>query len=329
MSRVANDGRQWYKLFCVKGLGPKRLHMIYRALGDSRVTVDELFGIDWPDFQRLLPELSKPLFESIQEFNSSRMDLGYQRLIDKGVKIIHLGHKYYPEILIQRMHDSAPPLLFCRGRLGLLKSDGVAIVGSRNASPKGLVLASRFAAELALRGKNVISGYAKGVDTRAHLGALEEDGTTTIVLSSGILGFSRKRSFANVRWEGNVLAVSQFHPSEKWSGRNAMIRNKLVCALSQAVIVVEAGNEVDSRGKMSGTFNAGKIALQMGVPLFVVDPRILETRPKGNRTLIERGGIEISPHDAITTVLEHLGDFEQAVSIHTGQHKKTEQLSMF
>ena len=329
MNRAIDNGRQWYRLFCVKGLGPKRLHLIYRVLKDSRVAVDELFRIDWPHFQQLLPKLGKPLFEAIQGSYSARMNPDYEQLIDKGIKIIHLGHEYYPDILVQRMQYNAPPLLFCKGHLGLLKSAGIAIVGSRDASPKGLALASQFAAELALQGKNVISGYAKGVDTKAHLGALEEDGTTTIILSSGILGFSRKQVFKDVRWERNVLAISQFHPSEKWSARNAMIRNKLVCALSQAVIVVEAGDEVDDRGKMSGTFDAGKTALQMGVPLFVVDPCILEAQPKGNRKLIERGGIKINSRDGITTMLEHLKCTEQAVVTSTHQREEVEQLPMF
>jgi len=329
MSRAIDNGRQWYRLFCVKGLGPKRLHMIYRVLGDSRVTVNELLQTDWPSFQRLLPKLGKPLFEAIQESNSIRMNPDYERLIDKDIKIIHLGHEHYPDILVQRMQYNAPPLLFCKGCLGLLKSDGLAIVGSRDASPKGLALASQFAAELALQGKNVISGYAKGVDTKAHLGALEEDGTTTIVLSSGILGFSRKQVFKDVRWEGNVLVVSQFHPSEKWSGRNAMIRNKLVCALSQAVIVIEAGDEVNDRGQMSGTFDAGKTALQMGIPLFVVDPCVLEAQPRGNGRLIEMGGIEINPRDGITTVLDRLRRIEQAIVTSTHQHEELGQLSMF
>ena len=104
-----------------------------------------------------------------------------------------------------------------------------------------------------------------------------------------------------------------------------MTRNKLVCALSQAVIVIEAGEERDAQGKMSGTFDAGKTALQMGIPLFVVDPRILASQPAGNRQLIEKGGIAIR-EDAITAILEQL---EAAGVPPAHQHEKAGQLSMF
>lgn len=325
---VAGNGRQWYTLFCVRGLGPKRLHTIHRALEDSQIAVDDLFRMDWSDFQRLVPGMGRPLFEAIQSDNI-QTDVDYRQLIRKDISVVHLGHLYYPKILLQRMQDSAPPILFCQGYLELLKSDGVAIVGSRNASPTGLALAAQFAAELAREGKNVISGYAKGIDTQAHLGALGADGTTTIVLSSGIYDFSRKKEFEHVSWERNVLAVSQFHPGEKWSARNAMVRNKLVCALAQAVIVIEAGPEIDDRGRMSGTFEAGKTALQMGVPLFVVDPCTLDSYPPGNKELIERGGIEIKSPDAISTILKHIEPTIAPLTYSDYQPERAKQLTMF
>lgn len=323
--KVINNSEQWYSLFCVKGLGAKRLHSIYSVLTELQIGVDRLFQMEWPEFQRLFPKLGKPLFESIHKSNADKSKVDWQRLIDMGVKVVHLGHEYYPNILLQRLQDDAPPVLFCKGYLGLLKSDGVAIVGSRNAAATGLALASQFAAELALEGKNVISGYAKGVDTMAHLGSLEKDGTTTVVLSSGILDFSRKREFENVRWEGNVLAVSQFHPSERWSGRNAMTRNKLICALSKAVIIIEAGEEKDNNGKMSGTFNSGKTALQMGVPLFVVSPRVFNNKPRGNSVLIEKGGIEVDAENAASSILKYIGKITSPLT----EYDEAEQLSMF
>ncbi|PJA61983.1 MAG: DNA-protecting protein DprA, partial [bacterium (Candidatus Ratteibacteria) CG_4_9_14_3_um_filter_41_21] len=88
----------------------------------------------------------------------------YQRLKDNGVEIISLDHKIYPKNVLKLMEDGAPPLLFCKGQLSLLKSEGIAIVGSRNASGEGVKMVKQFAAELAMQGENVISGYAKGID---------------------------------------------------------------------------------------------------------------------------------------------------------------------
>ena len=230
----------------------------------------------------------------------------YQRLKDNGVEIISLDHEIYPKNVLKLMEDGAPPLLFCKGQLSLLKSEGIAIVGSRNASGEGVKMVKQFAAELAMQGENVISGYAKGIDTNAHLGALEEDGTTTIVLSFGILEFSKKRIFEDLRWKGNTLIISQFHPVEKWNARNAMIRNKLICALSKAVIVIESGEEKGKDGSMSGTFDAGKTALGMKIPLFVVSPSSFKNPPLGNKELIKCGGIEIESKDGIATLLKYV-----------------------
>jgi predicted Rossmann fold nucleotide-binding protein DprA/Smf involved in DNA uptake len=105
-----------------------------------------------------------------------------------------------------------------------------------------------------------------------------------------------------------------------------MSRNKLVCALSKAIIVIESGPEQDKDGKRSGTFDAGKTALEMKIPLFVLSPRSLKKPPPGNKQLIRLGGIEIDPKDGITAVLEHLSsqNVEQQKPLAT-----EEQISLF
>ena len=149
---------------------------------------------------------------------------------------------------------------------------------------------------------NVVSGYAKGIDSAAHLGALTAEGTTTLVLPYGIKELRQKTAFREFDWKRDVLAVSQFNPDARWLARNAMARNKLVCALSKAVIVIASGPERDARGKMSGTFNTAKTALGMNVPLFVFDPVCFDKPPQGNAELIAMDGS--SPLDADNEVKE-------------------------
>lgn len=152
-----------------------------------------------------------------------------------------------------------------------------------------------LAGELAGKGINIVSGYAKGVDSAAHLGALEAEGTTTLVLSNGIKHLRQKRAFKEFNWDQDVLAVSQFDPDTPWQAWNAMARNQLVCTLSNGVVVIESGPERDTQGKMSGTFNTAKTALDLNRPLFVLDPNCLDAPPKGNKTLIELGGHRLDP----------------------------------
>ena len=143
-------------------------------------------------------------------------------------------------------------------------------------------------------------------DSEAHLGALEAEGTTTLVLPNGTNQLRQKNTFKKFNWDQNVLAVSQFDPDAKWLARNAMARNKLVCALSKAVFVIESGPERDAQGKMSGTFNAAKTALDMKLPLFVLNPSCLDNSPKGNADLIELGGYSLNPANGAKEIVERI-----------------------
>ncbi len=94
-------------------------------------------------------------------------------------------------------------------------------------------------------------------------------------------------------------------PETNWSASNAMIRNKTIVGLSNAVIIIQAGPERDEKGNMSGSFNSGKVALENNIPLFVLKPSIVENA-RGNLDLIKKGGIEVSPENAIEKIKEIL-----------------------
>ena len=301
----------WYRLFQTEGFGPRARHIIWEGIRDSGFSLERLFGMDRAEFESTFPALGsgrlrRANFDALQSLDEDKLYEEYQALKDSDIEIVHPGHQLYPDSFSALVQRGLLPILFCRGETSLLESQGIAIVGSRNASEEGVRISRQFAGDLALRGENVISGYAKGIDMNAHLGALEKDGTTTIVLSFGILRFSRKPVLDESTWESKSLVVSQFHPAETWNAGNAMSRNKLVCALGKAVIVIECGREQDENGNRSGTFDAGKTALEMSIPLFVVSPNSFKNPPVGNKQLLKRGGIEIQPSDGIAAVLEHL-----------------------
>ena len=163
-----------------------------------------------------------------------------------------------------------------------------------------MLLTKRIAGRITACGYTVTSGFAKGVDTSAHVGALENKGTTIMVLPYGHDHLNIKKDISTLNREDNTLFISQFMHNEQFSGRNAMTRNKLVCALSKAVIVISCGPERDSNGKMSGTFAAGITALKHNIPLFVVNPSLFNPAPQGNIDLIKLGGIPLSNGDELT-----------------------------
>lgn len=297
---MRNKEYSWYMLSNAPGFGAKSIHYIYENLQANNLSIDDLFDLGTNELQRFFPEigrgkLSRSNFACFPQLDlDDRLYSNFEKLKSNGVTIIGLDDDRYPKSVLQNMGDNAPPVLYCKGYLPILNHKGVSIVGARDVGDFEITITKSIAKKLAENGINVTSGYAKGVDTSAHLGALEAHGTTTMILSFGTNHISIKREMKDLNWEKNALFVTQFTPYEKFSGKNAMTRNKLVCAMSKAIVVIKSGPEKDSSGKMSGTFDAGKSALKMDIPVFVLSPQVLKPTPQGNIDLIKLGGIEFS-----------------------------------
>jgi DNA processing protein len=297
----------WYRLFMTRGTGPKKLARTARMLDEYRGNPNAI-PADASELDEKHPQPAALLGEKLGSGDTEDLYSSYEELTNESVAIIHPGLPVYPAGLLDDAEKyGISPVLFVKGRMALLQAEGVAIAGSRNVSEEGAEIARTVAAELAGRGMNVVSGYAKGVDTLAHLGALEAGGTTTAVLAQGIRTIPVRGDFGDADWEHRVLVVSQFEPDAIWTSYRAMMRNRLICALSRAVLVIESGPERDSRGRMSGTFNTGKAALEMNKPLFVISPASSEGSRIGSVELIRCGGIEVEPEKACGEILERLG----------------------
>lgn len=297
---MRNKEYSWYMLSNAPGFGAKSIHYIYENLQANNLNINDLFDLNTSELFRFFPEigrgkLSRANFACFPQLDADdRLYSNFEKLKSDGVTIIGLDDDRYPQSVLQNMGDNAPPILYCKGYLPLLNQKGVSIIGARDVGDFEVTITKSIAQKLAENGINVTSGYAKGVDTSAHLGALEANGTTTMILSFGTNHITIKKELKDLNWEKNALFVTQFAPYEKFSGQNAMTRNKLVCAMSKAIVVIKSGPERDSSGKMSGTFDAGKSAFKMGVPVFVLSPQILKPAPQGNIDLIKLGGIEFS-----------------------------------
>jgi DNA processing protein len=306
-----NKEYNWYKLLNVPGFGAKSRHYVYTCLNKSSRSIDYLFTLSVEELETLLPEigkgkLSRAKHSAINQIDEDKVFEQFENLKKDNVHIIGLDDPRYPISLRENLKDNAPTVLFCKGYLPLLGTQSISIVGARDVSEYEIKLTKRIGSRLAEHGYNVASGYAKGVDTAAHFGALEAGGTTTMIVSFGTNHISIKKDLKELDWEKNTLFVTQFLPYEKFSGANAMIRNKLVCAMSKAVIVISSGPEKDASGKQSGTFDAGKTALNMGVPLFVLGPDVLRPIPTGNTDLIKLGAIPLSNGTELIDYLKKL-----------------------
>ena len=213
------------------------------------------------------------------------------------VEVISTVDPRYPRKL-QTLLD-LPPILYVSGDVSITDDSlAVGVCGSRQASPDGLGFARRageIAAELDVV---LVSGGARGVDSEAHLGALDSNGKTVIVLAEGIAKY-RMASRLDSATRANTLLLSQFYPRHIWQVSRAMARNATICGMSEAMIVVEAGDK-------GGTLAAGKECLKQGKRLLVVDYPDRESRAPGNRTLLRKGGEPIRSPDELRSILPGL-----------------------
>jgi len=198
-----------------------------------------------------------------------------------GHALLTLGDPAYPPRLLTMVDP--PPLLYIRGRPALLHARGVAIVGSRSATPQGVEDAERFARVLSDAGIAVVSGLALGVDGAAHLGALGGDGGTVAVIGTGadrIYPASHHALAARIAAEGAI--VSEWPLGTPARSSNFPQRNRLIAGLVEGVVVVEAAMR-------SGSLITARLANDMGRDVFALPGSIHAPLSRGCHRLIKQG----------------------------------------
>lgn len=198
-----------------------------------------------------------------------------------GIWILSRMDENYPVKLKDRIKELAPPILYGCGNPKLLNTDGVAVVGSRNATEDDLQFTSALGACLAKSGKSVISGGARGIDAAAMLGAIQAEGTVIGVLSDSLLKMSISQQYRNALLQKNLVLISPYFPEATFSVGNAMGRNKFIYCLADHAIVIHSG-------RCGGTWNGALENLKKKwVPLWV---KRSSDEQAGNYELVNQGG---------------------------------------
>lgn len=191
-----------------------------------------------------------------------------------------------PAAAFEERYARLPPVdLWCSGSADALARPTVAIVGTRAATPYGRGVARRMARELAQAGCTILSGLALGIDTEAHLGALDAHGGTVGVLGGGHERFFPKRNAAlaaRIEDEGGAV-LSPFPPDVAPRKHFFLARNGVVAALSDCVVVVEAPAR-------SGALNTAHWAADR-VPVFAVPGDVDRLHSAGCLALLRDGAI--------------------------------------
>jgi DNA processing protein len=205
-----------------------------------------------------------------------------QKASEAGARILTLLDRDYPTPLLDL--DLPPPVLYCRGRLPV--GPAIAIVGSRRADPGGLEVAELFSERLAAAGLTIVSGFARGIDTAAHNGALNAAGGVTVaVLGSGLdISYPRANRRLAVRVAAQGAMLTEFPLGAQPLSRNFPVRNRIIAALALGTLVVQATPR-------SGSLITARLALDLGRDVFAIPGPIFQQRSMGTNTLIRDGAL--------------------------------------
>lgn len=197
----------------------------------------------------------------------------------RGARLIVFGDPEYPSLLAAI--EDAPGTFAMLGDAELLTRPSIAVVGSRNASLNGRLMAQSLASELGSAGFVVVSGMARGIDADAHRGALATG--TVAVLAGGVdICYPQENAELYARIAERGLILSEAPPGMAPQARHFPRRNRIISGLSLGVVVVEANLR-------SGSLITAKLALDHGREVFAVPGSPLDPRARGCNDLIRQG----------------------------------------
>lgn len=192
-----------------------------------------------------------------------------------------------------RMIQNPPKKLYCIGNLKLLENKKISVVGSRKCTAYGKSIAERLSTKLSNSGVTVVSGLAKGIDRYAHIGGLQDIGSTIAVLATGIdrcYPASNQGLYNQISKDG--LIISENPPGYICHRYDFPRRNRIISGISDAVVVVEAPLR-------SGALITAEYAMEQGKDLFAIPGNITSFFSIGCNQLIREGAKPVAVLDDI------------------------------
>lgn len=288
----ADDLAAWLRLSSVNGLGPVTARTLLAELGPPQ----HVFAASHATLSRLVGDAVATRLRATPDDTAQTLITTTLAWADTpGHQVLTWADAAFPQ---QLLTIPDPPLvLYVDGRLDALQRPGIAIVGSRNATPSGLSTARQFAHTLGLAQETVISGLALGIDGAAHEGALDANAPTIAVLGTGvdvIYPAKHKTLAARVRAHGALV-------SEQPLGTPAIAhhfprRNRLISGLARGVLIIEAAAQ-------SGSLITARLAAEQGREVFAVPGSIHSPLSKGCHLLIKQGARLV---DDVRDILDEL-----------------------
>lgn len=286
------------------------LSTLYRIKTNIKHSLLKLYGKPeniWkaePAELRELPLIDASIYgQLLNEEARARCEGLLREIYDLEMSVITYEDTIYPAKL-KEVFDP-PVVLYTKGRPLRREEPMIAIVGSRKADTYGKEVARKLAYDLTTFGVTVVSGMARGIDSYAHLGALDAGGRTAAVMGCGldiIYPPENRALFADIEKEG--VLVSEYPPGMSPLRPNFIARNRIISGMSYGVVVVQAGTK-------SGSLITSNYAAEQGREVFAVPGNITDRLCSGTNALIKDGAAMVT---GARDVLEELGWFKDGES---------------
>ncbi|MBP3781943.1 MAG: DNA-processing protein DprA [Butyrivibrio sp.] len=291
----------------------------------GNASMDKLLcsGLSCKDvYQLSSKELSKVLsHKQVENIERSRHSWDFEneknKLLSKGIRFVSRIDEDFPEKL--KNIPNAPFAIYVKGKLPDPNIPSVAVIGARMCSDYGRFMARQFGRDLAIAGIQVISGMARGVDGIAQGAAVAAGGASFGVLGCGVdicYPPENKEIYDALSLNGGL--ISEFPPGMEPVARFFPMRNRIISALADALVVVEARRK-------SGTTITVDTALEQGREVFAVPGRASDRLSDGCNYLISQGaGVAISAADVIDRIWTVRGGYEAQEKIETALEDERE-----
>lgn len=279
MSGVGTEYFIWLSEIC--GAGSPLSKKVYNTLDGNlfkaySADADELVSLGF----------EKEEAELLCDKNFERTNMIIDYCAENMVGILTYDSEYYPSRLFDI--DSPPPVLYYKGRIEKLSERAyVTAVGSRKCTQDAYDAGYAVCYKLASAGVSIVTGLADGIDTACTTGTLDAGGFAVGVLGSGInilYPFDNSSLFSRVFRTGLVL--TEFSPFTEPLAVNFPIRNRIMAALGNSVLVVEARTN-------SGALITAELAAQMGRKIYVLPGLVTNPLCRGSNALIKQGAIPV------------------------------------
>ncbi len=286
------------RLALVRGVGPLRLARLVEWFGSAERVINAR-PIEVRQVEGIGAELARRLGEAGSSAGTREVRIALRVLARLNAVAVTRHDPLFPES-IRRLPDP-PYLLFCIGDAGALTRQSVAVVGTRDPTVYGRRTARGLSEQLAGTGLAIVSGMARGIDAEAHRGALLANGLTIGVLGHGIDRVyppECRDLFLTVRDRGILL--TEYAPGETPRAGNFPRRNRLITALSDAVLVVEMGLR-------SGAQHTVNYALDQGKEVLAVPGPVGVPTCEGTNRLLQDGAALITSASDVIEIIHGVG----------------------